>query len=310
MSSLSEPRFHDEDAAREHIETSRWADGIVCPFCGSMNVHRMAGKTQAGYFLCNDCRDKFTCRTGTVMERSHIPLHKWLLAIHLMASNKNGVSALELMRNLGIGSYRTAWFLAHRIREAMTGETVPTGGLGGEGKIVEADEAYIGGSKKNRAHSEPAPKKADVTLIERGGASKSFHVADVTAKTLRTVITTHASRKSTLMTDESGSYIKVGREFAKHRSVDHTRDEYAYTEPRTGLVVSINVSENFFSILKRGIDGTYHSVSEAHLGRYLGEFDFRYSNRIKLGVDDAMRAAKILKGVEGKRLAYDQPAIH
>ena len=160
MTSLSEPRFQDEDAARELIETSRWADGIVCPFCGSLNEHRMAGKTQAGYFLCNDCRDKYTCRTGTMMERSHVPLHKWLLAIHLMASNKNGVSALQLMRNLDLNSYRTAWFLAHRIQEAMTGEAIPTGGLGGEGKIIEADEVYIGGSKKNRAHSEPAPKKA------------------------------------------------------------------------------------------------------------------------------------------------------
>ena len=312
MTSLSEPRFHDEDAAREHIEASRWADGVVCPFCGSLNVHRMEGKTQAGYFLCNDCRDKFTCRTGTVMERSHVPLHKWLLAIHLMASNKNGVSALELMRNLDLGSYRTAWFLAHRIREAMTDRepNKTSGPLGGEGKIVEADEAFIGGSKTNRALREPAPKKAVMTLIERNGSARSFHVPDVTAKTLRTVLMTNASRKSTLMTDKSSTYTKMGREFAKHRSVDHSRDEYAYVEGRTGLVVSINVSENYFSLLKRGIDGTYHSVSEAHLNRYLSEFDFRYSNRVKLGVDDAMRAAKILKGVEGKRLTYDQPASH
>ncbi len=310
MTSLSEPRFYDEDAAREHIEASRWSNGVSCPFCGSLNVHRMAGKTQNGYFLCNDCRDKFTCRTGTVMERSHIPLHKWLLAIHLMVSNKNSVSALELMRNLDLGSYRTAWFLGHRIREAMTDKAPPEGGLGGARKVVEADEAFIGGSKTNRAYKDPAPKKAVVTLIERNGASKSFHVADVTAKTPRPVITTHASRKSTPMTDESGTYIKIGREFAKHRSADHSRDEYAYTEARTGLVVSINASENFFSILKRSIDGTYHSVSEAHLGRYLAEFDFRYSNRIKLGIDDAMRAAEALKGIEGKRLTYDQPATH
>ncbi len=208
MASLSEPRFHDEDAAREHIEASRWSAGVSCPFCGSLNVHRLVSKTLVGGFLCNDCRDKFTCRTGTVMERSHIPLHKWLLAIHLMASNKNGVSALELMRNLGLGSYRTAWFLAHRIREAMTdGEPNKANGpLGGEGKVVEADEAFIGGSKTNRAYKDPAPKKAVVTLIERDSRSKSFHGADVSAKTLRTVITTHASRKSTLMTSGIPSF--------------------------------------------------------------------------------------------------------
>ena len=203
MTDLSAKHFHDEDAAREHIEASRWANGVICPHCGSLDVHRMAGKTQAGMFLCNDCRDKFTCRTGTVMERSHIPLHKWLLAIHLMASSKKGMSAHQLMRNLGLGSYRTAWFLCHRIREAM-GDEAPTskGGLGGEGKVVEVDEAYVGGAGKNRAHRKPAPKKAIVTLIERDGRAASFHVANVTAKTIRPLIMTHASRASILMTDE------------------------------------------------------------------------------------------------------------
>jgi transposase-like protein len=170
MVSLSEARFHDEDAARKHIEASRWSSGVVCPHCGSLDVHRMAGKTQAGYFLCKDCRDKFTCRTGTVMERSHIPLHKWLLAIHLMTTSKKGISAHQLMRNLGLGSYRTAWFLAHRIREAL-GEDAPVGGLGGEGNVVEVDETYVGGKSKNRAHGEPSPKKAVVSLVERGPRS-------------------------------------------------------------------------------------------------------------------------------------------
>jgi transposase-like protein len=309
MTDLSAKHFHDEDAAREHIEASRWANGVSCPHCGSLDVHRMAGKTQAGMFLCNDCRDKFTCRTGTVMERSHIPLHKWLLAIHLMASSKKGMSAHQLMRNLGLGSYRTAWFLCHRIREAM-GEDAPAskGGLGGEGKIVEIDEAYVGGAGKNRAHGKPAPKKAVVTLIERDGRAASFHVANVTAKTIRPPIMTHASRASVLMTDESNLYTKLGREFASHQSVDHSRDEYAYYDNGNDRVVSINVSENFFSILKRGINGVYHSVSEAHMHRYLKEFDFRYNNRSKLGVEDAERAAKLLKGVEGKRLTYNQPA--
>jgi transposase-like protein len=309
MVSLSEPRFHDEDAARKHIEASRWPNGVNCPHCGSLSVHRMAGKTQAGYFLCNDCRDKFTCRTGTVMERSHIPLHTWLLAIHLLTTSKKGISAHQLMRNLGLGSYRTAWFLAHRIREAMgEGGYTPSSALGGEGKIVEVDETYVGGKKGNRKSGETARKKAVVSLIERDGRARSFHVASVTAKTVREVIVSHASRKSTLMTDEANFYSRVGSEFAAHHAVDHTREEYAYPDPASGHTVSINVSENFYSILKRGITGVYHSVSEAHLHRYLKEFDFRYNNRSKLGVEDAERAALALKGIEGRRLTYNQPA--
>lgn len=304
MTSLSEPRFHDEDAAREHIEASRWPNGVTCPHCGSVNVRRMEGKTQAGMFLCNDCRDKFTCRTGTVMERSHVPLHKWLLAIHLMASSKKGISAHQLMRNLGLGSYRTAWFLAHRIREAMTDDShKATGGLGGANKVVEADESYVGGKAKNRAFKEPAPKKAVVTLIERDGRAKSFHVANVTAKTVRPIIVTNANRASSLMTDESLVYPKIGEEFANHHTVNHSANEYA----RLGGYVHCNTAESFFSILKRGITGTYHSVSEAHLHRYLAEFDFRYNNRTGLGVEDTERAAKALKGAEGKRLMYNQP---
>jgi transposase-like protein len=308
MTDLTAPRFHDEDAATAWIEASRWPNGVNCPHCGSLLVHRMGGKTQAGMFLCNDCREKFTCRTGTLMERSHIPLHKWLLALHLLASSKKGMSAHQLMRNLGIGSYRTAWFLCHRIREAMGDDTPASkGGLGGPGKIVEVDEAYVGGRDSNRAHGKAAPKKAVVSLIERDGRAASFHVASVTAKTVRPIIVTHASRASSLMTDESNLYTKIGREFASHEAVDHSRDEYAYYDKKTDHVVSINVSENFFSILKRGINGIYHSVSEAHLHRYLKEFDFRYNNRSKLGVEDDERAAKALKGIEGKRLTYHQP---
>jgi transposase-like protein len=304
MTDLTARHFHDEDAAREHIETSRWSNGVVCPHCGSLNVRRMGGKTQAGMFLCNDCRDKFTCRTGTVMERSHIPLHKWLLAIHLMCSSKKGYSAHQLMRTLGLGSYRTAWFMAHRIREAMDDKShTETGGLGGANKPVEVDESYVGGKAKNRAFKEPAPKKAVVSLIEREGRVASFHVANVTAKTLRPIIVAHASRKSTLMTDESNLYPKIGKEFANHLSVNHSANEYA----RLGGFAHTNTAEAFFSILKRGIIGTYHSVSEAHLHRYLAEFDFRHNNRSKLRVEDTERAARALKGAEGKRLMYNQP---
>jgi transposase-like protein len=308
MVSLPEPRFHDEDAAREHIEASRWSDGVHCPLCGSFNVHRMSGKTQAGMFLCNDCRGKFTCRTGTVMERSHIPLHKWLLALHLITTSKKRVSAHQLMHNLGIGSYRSAWFLAHRVREALTDidPNANGGPLGGPDKVVEADETVIGGRSKNRAYRDPAPKKAVATLVERGGRVRSEHVAHIDAKTLRPFVMKNASRKSTLNTDEAAYYVKMGREFDKHHAVDHSRNEYAYK--LDGRTVTVNGPENYFSILKRGIYGVYHSVSEAHLHRYLAEFDFRYSNRSKLGVEDEERAALALKGIEGKRLTYHQPA--
>ncbi len=304
MTSLSNPIYHDEDKAREHIEASRWPDGVTCPHCGSLDTMRMAGKTQAGMFLCRDCRDKFTCRTGTVMERSHIPLRKWLLALHLMASSKKGVSAHQLMRNLELGSYRTAWFMAHRIREAMNDENPTyTNGMGGPNEVVEVDETFIGGKAKNRAYRAPAPKKAVMSLIERDGHVRSFHVANVTAKTLRLIIVKHASRKSTLMTDEAPVYSAIGDEFAAHRTVNHSANEYV----KTGGYVHTNTAEGFFSVLKRGINGIYQHVSEAHLHRYLAEFDFRHNNRIKLGVNDTDRAARILKGAEGKRLTYQQP---
>lgn len=168
--------FHDEAAATAHIEADRWPDGVYCPLCGSTNVHRMGGKTQAGMFLCNDCRDKFTVRTGTVFERSHIPLHKWLLATHLMAASKKDMSALQLQRMLGLGSYRTAWFMCHRIREAM--KPVAPSPIGGENKVVEADESFIGGKAKNRAYAKKEPKKhAVLALVDRDGESRSFHVA-------------------------------------------------------------------------------------------------------------------------------------
>jgi len=304
MTSLSNPIYHDEDKAREHIEASRWPDGVTCPHCGSLDTMRMAGKTQAGMFLCRDCRDKFTCRTGTVMERSHIPLRKWLLALHLMASSKKGVSAHQLMRNLELGSYRTAWFMAHRIREAMNdANPTDTNGMGGPNEVVEIDETFIGGKAKNRAYKAPAPKKAVMSLIERDGQVRSFHVANVTAKTLRPIIVKHASRKSTLMTDEAPVYSAIGDEFDAHRTVNHSANEYV----KTGGYVHTNTAEGFFSVLKRGINGIYQHVSEAHLHRYLAEFDFRHNNRIKLGVNDTDRAARILKGAEGKRLTYQQP---
>lgn len=299
--------FNDEDAAREHIEASRWADGVSCPHCGSVNVMRMGGKTQAGMFLCRDCRDKFTCRTGTVMERSHIPLHKWLLALHLMASSKKGISALQLQRNLGLGSYKTAWFLAMRCREAMGIDPKADGPLGGPGKVVEADATYVGGSEKNKHKSKRNAKNIGGTgkmivhtLVERGGRARSHHVANVSGAELRPLLFTQVDRKSTLMTDTHGGYYHAGKQFARHETVDHGKDEYVRGDAYS------NTAEAFFALFKRGVDGTFHHISEAHLSRYLKEFDFRWSNRIALGVDDTERAARALKGAEGKRLMYSQ----
>ena len=293
---ITDPIFHDEAKALAHIEASRWPDGEpTCPHCGSTRTRIMGGKTQAGMFLCNDCRDKFTVRTGTVMERSHVPLHKWLLATHLMAASKKGMSAKQMERMLGV-TYKTAWFLCHRIREAMDGAT-GNGPLGGGNKVVEADETFVGGKARNRAYRAPNPKKAVVALVEREGQVRSFHVANVTAKQLRGLIVTNVDRASHLMTDESMVYTSVGREFAGHSTVVHSANEYV----RMGGFTHSNTAENFFSIFKRGVIGTYHHMSEAHLGRYCREFDLRYNTRT---MTDGERASVILKGMEGKRLTY------
>jgi transposase-like protein len=294
---ITNPIFHDEAKATAHLETSRWPDGAFCPNCGSTNVHKMGGKTQAGMFLCNDCRDKFTVRTGSVMERSHVPLHKWLLATHILAASKKGMSAAQMGRMIGV-TYKTAWFLCHRIREAMDGAVgnAPMGGPDSSG-VVEADETYVGGKAKNRAHRKPAPKKAVVALVEREGHVRSFHVANVNAKNVRALIVTNVDRSAHLMTDESPIYTRLGKEFGAHYSVNHSAKEYV----TYGGFKHSNTAENFFSIFKRGVIGTYHHMSEAHLGRYCKEFDFRYNTR---ELTDAERAAIAIKGMEGKRLTY------
>jgi len=292
---LANPIFTDEAKATEHMEADRWPDGAYCPHCGSFNVHKMAGKTQAGMFLCNDCREKFTVRTGSIFERSHIPLHKWLLATHLMAASKKGMSALQLSRMLGL-PYKSAWFLCHRIRESM--KPVGAAPIGGTNKVVEADETYIGGKKKNRAYAKTEPKKHIVmALVDRDGESRSFHVADVSAKTLREKIVTTVSRKSYLATDEHVSYEPIGKEFSGHGTVNHSADEYV----RLGGFVHVNTAECRFSLMKRAVFGTHHSISEAHLPRYLAEWDFKWNTR---KMTDGERAALALKGADGKRLTY------
>lgn len=295
---ITDPIYSDENKAREHLEKIHWPHGPVCPHCGSVNnATKLKGKsTRPGVYKCKTkgCRKPFSVTVGTLMHRSKIPLNKWLAAMHLMTASKKGVSAHQLHRMLGI-TYESAWFLAHRLRAAMFDPKA--GPIGGEGKTVEADETFVGGKAKNRAYRKEPPKKQVVmTLVERDGEARSAHVANVTAKTLRPKIVTVADRKSYLMTDELKSYVRVGKEYAGHGTVVHSNNEYV-----RGVFWHTNTVENYFSILKRGIFGIYQHVSEAHLHRYLGEFDFRYNNR---NISDAERSQKALRGLVGKRLTY------
>lgn len=302
---LTSPIFHDEDKAREHFEALGWPNGPFCPHCGEAErVYRIKpGKnTRAGLVHCNACEGSFTIRTGSVMESSHLPLTKWALGFHLMASSKKGVSAKQLQRQLGIG-YRAAWFLAHRIRTAMTPAS-HNGPMGGEGKVLESDETFVGGKAKSAHKSKPIPKKHAVhALVERGGEARVQHVADVTAKTLGEVLTKQADAKSSLHTDDSLANLSLGKRFAEHRAVAHTLGEYV---SKDGLAHTQTV-ESFFAILKRGVTGTFHSVSEQHLQRYCDEFAFRWNTRSALGVEDTERAALAIKGAKGKRLTYRNP---
>lgn len=297
---LRNPIFNNEDAAREHLEALLWPDGPSCPRCGVMGdrITKLAGKsTRPGVYKCKDCRKPFSVTVGTVMERSHIPLSKWLLAAQLMASSKKGMSAKQLERMLGT-NYETAWFLFHRLREAAT--SLAAGPLGGPNTVVEADETYVGGKAKNKAFGPPPKKHAVFALIEREGKVRSFHVTKVNSKTLRPIIVKHASRKSFLMTDESVVYPKIGEEFSGHGTVNHSASEYV----RMGYFMHTNTVESYFAVLKRGVYGTFHSVSEAHLHRYLAEFDFRHNTR---EISDVERAETLIKGAKGKRLMYHQP---
>lgn len=303
MTDLTNPIYNDDEAARAHLEALRWPNGPVCSHCGVVDeATKLAGKsTRPGVWKCRACEKPFSVTVGTVFERSHIPLHKWVLATHLLSASKKGMSAHQLHRMLGI-TYKSAWFMAHRIREAMTG-TNP-GPMGGKGKIVEADETFLGNSGDKFTNEKGWSKKRGVgdkmkivTLVERGGRARSLKVDDLNVKTISEILTTNVSKHTNLMTDEAPHYRKPGKEFARHHSVNHSKGEYA-----KGFVTT-NTVEGYFSIFKRGMTGIYQHCGEQHLQRYLTEFDFRYSNR---KISDAERAEVALKGAEGKRLTYHQ----
>lgn len=316
------PIFSDEDAARQHLESVLWPDGVTCPHCGvirdgitAVNTtttrkkplapgkkHRPARK---GLYHCNPCGQQFTVRVGTVMEDSHLPLHKWLYAFHLMCSSKKGVSAHQLHRMIGV-TYKTAWYLEHRIREAMrAGGLAPPTPMGGEGKVVEADETFQG----RLADVAPAAggyhhKRAILTLVERGGAARSFHIPTARASAVMPIIYDNiADERTRIMTDDASYYSDHVRAYYRHHVVVHSAGEYARYEP--GLpTIHTNTVEGYFSIFKRGMRGIYQHCSEKHLHRYLAEFDFRYSNRVALGCEDAERRDRAVKQAKGKRLQY------
>lgn len=314
---LDNPIFTDANKAREHLEAQRWPNGPVCPHCGNVDQAKITGlKGKAhrpGVYQCNECREQFTVTVGSVFERSKIALNKWLLATFLLTSSKKGMSAHQLHRMLGV-TYKTAWFMAHRIREAMKEDVASAGPLGGEGKVVEADETYIGKKDiqpktrtdgtpfKKGGRRGPVGKRAVVALVERGGAVRSFHVENANADTIKTILFTNVSRKSKLHTDESRLYTVAGKDFDAHRTVNHSGKEYVRYED-AGIVHS-NTVENVFSVFKRGMIGTYQHCGEAHLHRYLAEFDFRYNRRSKVGVEDTERHDMLLGMIGGKRLTY------
>jgi transposase-like protein len=308
---LTDPIFHDEAKAREWLEQARWPNGVNCPHCGSVDgVSVMGGKKhRPGLFHCRDCRGQFTVMTGSVMESSHVPLTKWVLANRLMNSSKKGFSAHQLHRSIGV-TYKTAWFMFHRIREAMSDPNAPK--LGGEGKIIEADEAYHGKRKAPRempayrrglpytrdGSSGGAKKRPIAALVERAGEARVQHMNHVTAKNLGAFIAKNADMRSRLQTDESKLYATIGKDFASHESVNHAAKEYARGD------VTINTAEGYFGVFKRGMVGVYQHCGEQHFQRYLDEFTFRFNNRSKLGVEDEARAVKAVKAMEGKRLTY------
>lgn len=294
--------FADSTAAREYLESLLWPNGPVCPHCASERATKLKGKsTRPGVYWCNDCQKPFSVTVGTVYERSHIPLNKWLYATHLMMSSKKGISAHQLMRMLDIKSYRSAWFMAHRIREGIAPVTGSEPPLGGEGKVVEADETYIGkkdGKRKHPSAGGYAHKRTVLSLVERGGKIRSFKIGSGKREHVGPVLHQNIDPATTLHTDGANIYKLTG---FPHESVDHN-SEYV-REGKSGKVHT-NTLEGFFSVFKRGMVGTYQHCGEQHLQRYLNEFDFRMNYRSALGYEDAARTEIALTKIKGKRLTY------
>jgi transposase-like protein len=315
MSVLNQKHFHNEKAAYRFVEARIWADGRVCPHCGALGrsgaLKSKAGskhKVRIGVYKCYECRKPFTVKVGTIFESSHIKLHIWLQAIFLISSSKKGISANQLHRTLGI-TLKSAWFLSHRIREAMREGAFD---LGGEGKIVEADETYFGkksgeapevttlGTPFTRRRGDARKqKRAIVSLVERGGKVRSFHVEKADKFTVANIVVNNIAKESRLHTDESLLYKGADGYFKTHETVHHASKEYARGD------VTTNTVEGYFSIFKRGMKGIYQHCGEQHLHRYLAEYDFRFNNRHALGYNDEDRASVLLRGVVGKRLTYE-----
>lgn len=298
---LQSPAFTDENAAREAMEAVLWPHGPRCPRCQSLERITKVTGGRPGLYRCGACKRQFTVTVGTIFERSKVPLSKWWLAIHLMAASKKGVSAHQLHRMLGVG-YEAAWFMEHRIRAAMaSGDFSP---MGGEGMTVEIDETFIGKKEGAPVRRGYAHKHAVMTLVERrpeGARARSFHVEGTAAADLLPIIKAHVNSGTHIMTDEAGQYSSLGKHFASHESVRHSAGEYGRGEAHTNTV------EGFYSVFKRGMKGIYQHCAEHHLHRYVAEFDFRYNNRVRFGIDDAERAAIIVRGAAGKRLMYRRP---
>jgi transposase-like protein len=309
QAAFQNPIFQDETKAREALEATRWPDGPFCPHCGNSDqekIAKVAGAKQShrpGLFYCNECKGQFTVTVGTVFERSKVPLTKWWMAAHMLNSGKNGVSAHEIHRSIGV-TYKTAWFMMHRLREAMNGMS-GAGPMGGEGKSVQADETYYGNSSKRaKGYKKGHSRKASiVALVEPKGRVRAFHAElGIGADVVRGILVSNVDRQSELHTDESKLYTKVGKEFAAHKTVEHGWNGRGFYVGKDGQ--NTNAAENFFGNFKRSMKGTYRFCKEKHLARYLAEFEFRHNNRSGLGVTDGERTAKALAGIEGKRLTY------
>jgi transposase-like protein len=298
--SLNAPHFHDDDAAREYLESVRWPDGPVCPHCGVIGGHyQLEGKAhRKGLYKCaeKECHKQFSVTVGTVFERSHIPLSKWLAAAYLLCSSKKGMSAHQLHRTLGV-TYKTAWFLAHRIRFAMA-DFGKSGKMGSGGGVVEADETYIGRKPGRKMRRGAGHKNVVFTLVQRDGQARSFHITGRMFNGIKKALRENVSPEARLATDEARMYRKIAKAFAEHMTVNHSANEYRDGDAST------NTIEGFFSVFKRGMTGVYQHCSSDHLHRYLAEFDFRYNHRVALEIDDTQRTVNALAGIGGKRLLY------